>query len=487
MTSTNMQPTSASGPDATPFHTVDPYTGRPIAEYPYLVGEQLDAIVDRASDAFEAWREVPVEQRAGVLARAAELMRERKEELATLVTREMGKLIGESRAEVDIAAAILDYYSKRGPQYLRPQRIDVEEGSADLVNEPIGVLLGVEPWNFPLYQVARFAAPNLLLGNVILLKHASSCARTASELDRLFVDAGAPEGVYTNIYLRISDIERVVENPAVQGVSLTGSEAAGASLAEIAGRHLKKCVLELGGSDPFIVLDADDLDRTLDAAAAGRLGNTGQSCVAAKRFIVPEAIYDDFVAGLAQRFEGLVVGDPSDPDTTLGPLSSESAAQTLLEQVDDALDKGATVAAGGGRPAHRGPDGSGAFVDATILTDVTPGMRAFEEELFGPVAVVYRVADEDEAVELANRTRYGLGGTVFGSDEAHARAVADRIRSGMVWINHPTSTEPELPFGGVKNSGFGRELGDLGLFEFANRKLIRAVPSGGAKTPAATG
>ena len=246
-------------------------------------------------------------------------------------------------------------------------------------------------------------------------------------------------------------------------------------------------MLELGGSDPFVVLDVDDLDGTLDAAAAGRLGNTGQSCVASKRFIVPDAVYDEFVEGLTRRFSQLVVGDPSDPQTTLGPLSSEDAARKLLEQVDDAVAKGATVTVGGKRPDDRGPDGNGAFVDATVLTGVTPDMRAFEEELFGPVAVVYRVADEDEAVELANSTRFGLGGTVFGSDEARARAVADRIRSGMVWINHPTSTAPELPFGGIKSSGFGRELSDLGLFEFANRKLIRSVPKNTGVEHAATG
>lgn len=479
MTSTDMQPMSAPGPDATPFHTVDPYTGRSIAEYPYLVAEQVDAIVERAADAFEEWKDLPVQERAQVLHRAAELMRERADDLAAVVTREMGKLIRESRGEVDLAAAILDYYADRGPGLLRPHSIEVEEGAAEVVDEPVGVLLGIEPWNFPLYQVARFAAPNLLLGNVILLKHASSCAGTALELERIFADAGAPEGVYTNLYLHKSDVERIVAAPAVQGAALTGSERAGASLAEIAGRHLKKCVLELGGSDPFVLLGSDDLDldRALDAAAAGRLGNTGQSCVASKRFIVPDGIHDAFVDGLTRRFEALEIGDPSAPDTTLGPLSSEDAARTLLDQIDDALAKGATATTGGGRPEHRGPDERGAFVEPTVLTGVRPGMRAYEEELFGPVAVVYGVANDDAAVTLANSTRFGLGGTVFGSDPQRARAVADRIRSGMVWINQPTSTEPELPFGGVKGSGFGRELGELGLFEFANRKLIRTLPA----------
>ncbi|AHH22250.1 putative succinate-semialdehyde dehydrogenase [Nocardia nova SH22a] len=476
MTSTNVQPMSASGPDAEPFETIDPFTGRTLGEFPYLETEQLDALLERASDAYRAWRDTPVTERARVVADAARLMRERKDDLSRLITSEMGKRISESEWEVDLAASILQYYGENGPEILRPTTLDVDEGEAQIVNAPIGVLLGVEPWNFPLYQVVRFAAPNLVLGNTILLKHAKSCALTALEIQRIFTDAGVPEGVYNNIFLRIGDIEHVLAHPAVQGVSLTGSDAAGASVAEIAGRHVKKCVLELGGSDPFIVLDADDLDGTLDAATTGRLANTGQSCVAAKRFIVPERFYDTFVSGLAERFGALRAGDPSDPETTLGPLSSVGAADDLLEQVRDARDKGANVVVGGDRPDVSAPGRREAFVDATVLTDVTPRMRAYTEELFGPVAVVYRVADEDEAIDLANNTKFGLGATVFSSDPERARAVAERIDSGMVWINSPTSTQADLPFGGVKQSGFGRELAELGMFGFANRKLIRTAP-----------
>ncbi|WP_227979163.1 NAD-dependent succinate-semialdehyde dehydrogenase [Nocardia spumae] len=476
MTSTSVQPMSASGPDAEPFETIDPYTGRTLAELPYLATEQLDALLERANDAYHAWRDTPVEERARVVSAAAQLMRTRKDDLARLITREMGKRISESEWEVDLAANILQYYGDNGPGILRPTTLDVDEGEAQIVNAPLGVLLGVEPWNFPLYQVVRFAAPNLVLGNTILLKHAKICALTALEVQRIFADAGAPEGVYNNVFLRISDIEHVLAHPAVQGVSLTGSDAAGAAVAEIAGRHVKKCVLELGGSDPFIVLDADDLDDTLDAATTGRLANTGQSCVAAKRMIVPDRFYDAFVSGLAERFGALRAGDPSDPDTTLGPLSSAQAAEDLLEQVQDARDQGATVVVGGGRPEIPAPGRREAFVEATVLTDVTPQMRAYSEELFGPVAVVYRVADEQEAIDLANRSRFGLGATVFSSDPERARAVAERIDSGMVWINQPTTTQPDLPFGGVKQSGFGRELSELGMFGFANRKLIRTVP-----------
>jgi len=326
------------------------------------------------------------------------------------------------------------------------------------------------PWNFPLYQVVRFAGPNLVLGNTILLKHAGICPQSALALEQLFRDAGVPDGVYTNLFVSHDDISRIVAHPLVRGVSLTGSERAGASVAAKAGEYLKKCVLELGGSDPFVVLDGENLDRTIDAAAAGRLGNTGQSCVASKRFIVLDHLYDDFVSGLRERFAALRIGDPADRSTTLGPLSSEKAAVDLAKQVAQAVEQGATVVIGGGRPDHEG-----AFVDATILTDVTPEMTAYKEELFGPVAVVYRAADDDAAIELANATDFGLGGSVFCADLERARRVADRIETGMVWINHPTSTRADLPFGGIKRSGFGRELSELGTREFVNQKLVRTL------------
>lgn len=461
------------------FESVDPYRGEVLAELPYLSGDQIDAAISRAHDAYLSWREIPVQDRACAAIRVADEMHRRKDELAQLITREMGKLVEESRFEIDLAVSILRYYGENGPRFLEPTAIDVSEGDARVVNAPIGVLLGIEPWNFPLYQVVRFAAPNIVVGNTILLKHAKNCALTALELEKIFAAAEVPQGVYTNVFLHVEDTEQVLSNPAVQGVSLTGSERAGASVAEIAGRHIKKCVLELGGSDPFIVLEGADLEGALDAAATARLGNTGQSCVAAKRFIVPAGLHDDFVRGLADRFAALQIGDPLDPHTRLGPLSSETAVHTLLGLVDDAIDHGATLVTGGGRPDNLGPDGKGAFVNATVLTGVTPGMRAYHEELFGPVAVVYGVEDEEEAVRLANATRFGLGATIFSGDGngARARAVADRIDSGMVWINRPTSSEASLPFGGVKNSGFGRELSEAGMFSFTNRKLVRSFPA----------
>lgn len=473
MTMSNRPSTTAPEHDAQRFTTTNPYNGDTLGDLPFLESAQIDAAVERAAAAYRMWRDVAVDERAAVVGRAADILRRRKGEIAELVTREMGKRVSESETEVDLAASILQYYADNGPQILRPTTVDAEGGGAQIVNQPTGVLLGIEPWNFPLYQVVRVAAPNLVVGNTIMLKHARLCALTALELERIFAEAGAPEGVYTNVFLRSSDTERVIAHPAVQGVAFTGSDAAGASVAETAGRHIKKVVLELGGSDPFLVLDVADLDATLDAAVVGRTANTGQSCVAAKRFIVGESIYDDFVSGLAARFEQLRPGDPVDRQTTLGPLSSDDAADDLLEQIRDAVDKGATVVTGGGRPHVPNPGRPDAFVEPTVLTDVTSDMRAYSEELFGPVAVVYRVADDEEAIELANASIYGLGATVFGDDQQRARHVADQIDSGMVWINQPTSTQADLPFGGVKQSGFGRELGELGMFGFTNRKLIR--------------
>jgi succinate-semialdehyde dehydrogenase/glutarate-semialdehyde dehydrogenase len=472
-------PKTAGDTGARPYATVNPYTGQTEKEFPFLESGEIDGVVERAHAGFEEWRRRPVEERAAIVGRAAELMTERRDELAALITREMGKRIQEAVGEVMLSASILEYYATKGPGFLEPRPIDVMQGEAVVVNEPTGVLLAIEPWNYPIYQVVRVAGPNLVLGNAILLKHAENNPQTALAIEQLFRDAGVPEGVYTNLFLKIPDVEQVIAHPHVRGVTLTGSDRAGASVAEIAGRNLKKSVLELGGSDPFIVLDADDLGRTVKAATMARMQNTGQACIAAKRFIVADDIYDDFVGGLQQAFATFTPGDPADPSTTLAPLSSERAAQDLAAQIQDAVDKGATVLAGGGRPDH-----DGAFVEATLLADVTPEMRAYTEELFGPAAVVYRVANEDEAVELANNSEFGLSAAVYSSDLVRARAVADRVESGMVWINQPSGSSPELPFGGVKRSGYGRELSELGMFEFANRRLVRVMPAKKATPPA---
>ncbi|SFL68660.1 NAD-dependent succinate-semialdehyde dehydrogenase [Geodermatophilus ruber] len=474
MTTTQTTPAGKTAGESgdRPYATVNPTTGRTEQEFPFLDSSEIDGVVDRAHAAFQEWRRRPVEERAAIVGRIGELMRERREELGALVTREMGKRLEEATGEAVLVSNIFRYYAENGPRFLEPRPIDVMHGEALVVNEPTGVLLAIEPWNFPLYQVSRVAAPNLVLGNAIVLKHAENNPQTALAIEQLFRDAGLPEGVYTNLFLRISDVEQVIAHPHVRGVTLTGSDRAGSSVAALAGKHLKKSVLELGGNDPFIVLDAPEVGRTVKAAAISRTMNSGQACIAAKRFIVMDDVYDDFVAGLTETFRSLQPGDPTDPSTSLGPLSSERAAAALTAQVQDAIDKGATVLAGGGRP-----DREGAFVEATLLADVTPEMRAYREELFGPVGVVHRVSSEEEAVRLANDTPYGLSATVFSGDTERARRVADQVESGMVWINSPSGTSPELPFGGVKQSGYGRELSELGMFEFANRRLVRTAGS----------
>ncbi|WP_326701326.1 NAD-dependent succinate-semialdehyde dehydrogenase [Streptomyces sp. NBC_01754] len=453
------------------FATVDPYTGETLVEFPAIEGQEVDSVLETAGHAFDAWRIRPIRERAEMIGRAAEMMRERKEPLAQLLTLEMGKLISEARGEVDLAASILSYYAEHGPGFAAHEPLDVDEGEAYLVNEPLGVLLGVMPWNFPLYQVVRFAGPNLVLGNTVLVKHAGICPQSALALESLFRDAGAPEGVYTNLFVSHDEVSRVIDSPVVRGASLTGSERAGAQVAERAGRNMKPSLLELGGSDVFIVLDGEGLERTVGAAVAGRMANTGQSCVASKRFIVLADVYDDFVEGMRRGFEALEPGDPSDEATTLGPLSSEKAASDLAEQIRETVEQGAELVIGG----HR-IDRPGAFVEPTIITGVKPGMRAYAEELFGPAAVIHRVEDEDEAVALANDSTYGLGGSVFCADVERGRRVAERVETGMVWVNHPTSTQADLPFGGIKRSGYGRELSKLGMREFVNRKLVRVLP-----------
>ena len=455
------------------FASVNPYSNEVVREFPSLTREEIDRAVGAAYQAFGAWRDETAERRAAVVGTAAELMRERSEGLAHTITLEMGKLIGHSRAELDLTIRILEYYAEKGPEQLADEPLEMDDdGWAVIRNQPLGVLLTIQPWNFPAYQAVRISAPNLVLGNVILLKHAPSVPQSALAIEELFADAGAPPGVFTNVFIDVPDIARIVENPLVRGCSLTGSDSAGSAFGEGVGRNVKKAVLELGGSDPFIVLDGDDLERTVEAAFVARMHNMGQVCTSAKRMIVMSDVFDTFVSALAARMSALEPGDPAEKETTLAPLSSEAAAELIIEQVRDAIDKGASVVTGGDRIARRG-----AFVEPTVLTGVTPEMRAYSEELFGPVAVVYRVDSDDEAIALANDSPYGLGGAVFGSDGERAQALADRLETGMVFINHPTASEPNLPFGGVKRSGFGRELSRLGILEFANRKLIATTPT----------
>ena len=450
------------------YAVVNPATGETLATYPTIADDALEGVIAGADAAFRTWRDVPVAERAARIRKVAELHRERRDELAAIIVREMGKPLEAALGEVDFAADITEYYAEHAEKITGDQPIDIDgEGTAVIRRSPLGVLLGIMPWNFPYYQVARFAAPNIVIGNTILLKHAPQCPESAAAIEKMYADAGL-EGVYTNIYATNDQAASVIADRRVQGVSVTGSERAGAAVAEIAGRNLKKVALELGGSDPFILLSTDDLDAAVQAAVDARLDNTGQSCNAAKRFIVVDDLYDAFLDKFTAKMSEAKVGDPFAEDTVLGPLSSLTAAERLSEQVDKAVAQGAKLVTGGTR--------DGAYYPGTVLTGVTPDMDAYREEFFGPVGVVYKVADEDEAVRLANDTSYGLGSYVFTTDEEQAERVADRIDAGMVYVNVVLADEPGLPFGGVKRSGTSREMGLLAADEFVNKKLIRIAP-----------
>lgn len=451
------------------YATINPATGETVKEFPTATDQEIQDAVQRSGQAYESWRDTPVAERAQLMHKMAELYRERKQELAQIIVEEMGKPKSQAIGEVMIVAAIYDYYADNAEGFMAGRTLEPSTGGeARVVLDSTGALLGIMPWNFPYYQVARFAAPNVMLGNTILLKHAGNVPQSALVQEELFHEAGFPKDVYINIFAsneQIADI--VIPDPVVQGVSLTGSERAGSSVAATAGKHLKKVVLELGGSDPFIVLDDQNVERTVKNAVMGRMMNNGQACTNAKRFIVLEDAYESFVEKFSQAVQGIEPGDPTNDNTFLGPISTVGARDEIMEQVQDAIDKGASVLAGGKKIER-----DGAWMEATVLADVTPEMRAYAEEIFGPVAVVYKVKDADEAIELANSSPFGLGGSVFGADEDAALEIAKRVDSGMVFVNEVTGTAPDLPFGGVKRSGVGRELGPFGIEEFANKKLL---------------
>jgi succinate-semialdehyde dehydrogenase/glutarate-semialdehyde dehydrogenase len=451
------------------YAVVNPATGETVARYDRFTDAQVEEALSRAQTAFETWHKLPVSERARLVRRAAELHRERRKELAAIIVREMGKVFGPAVGEADFAADITEYYADQAEVITADQPITIRgEGSAVIRRSPLGVLFGIMPWNFPYYQVARFAAPNLVLGNTIVLKHASQCPESAAAIEAIYRDAGLPDGAYVNVYVSAEQAAAIVADPRVQGVSITGSERAGAAVAEVAGRNLKKVALELGGSDPFLVLATDDVDAVAAAATTARLDNTGQACNGAKRFIVVDELYDAFLTRFTEQMAAAPLGDPMTRGTVLGPLSSVEAATRLQGQVDRAVEQGATVVTGGGPR-------DGAYYPPTVLTDVTPEMDAYREEFFGPVGVVYRAADEDAAVKLANDTGFGLGSYVYTNDPEQAARVADRIEAGMVFVNIVMADSPELPFGGVKRSGTARELGLLAADEFVNKKLIRTA------------
>ncbi|PRA12170.1 succinate-semialdehyde dehydrogenase [Arthrobacter sp. MYb211] len=453
------------------YAVTNPATGVVEATYPIASDAQIQTAITTAHQAYGQWSVSALAERVALLERVADIYEARAEELAGIITREMGKPKKQSLGEISIVVSIYRYYAKNGPKFLEDEELEIASGGKALVRkEAVGVLLGIMPWNFPYYQVARFAAPNLMNGNTILLKHAPQCPESALAMEQIFREAAAPHGAYLNIFATNEQAADIIADRRIQGVSLTGSERAGAAVAEVAGRNLKKVVLELGGSDPFLVLPDVDVERTAKLGMRARFGNTGQACNSAKRFIVDSSVYEDFSRALAEQVSAINVGDPTQAETFLGPLSSAAAREGLAEQVQDAIDKGATVLAGGKRI-----EGVGAYYEPTILADVTPEMRAFSEELFGPVAVLYKVGGEEEAIALANNSDYGLGASVHTKDLARAERIAARLESGMVAINEPSASAAELPFGGVKRSGIGRELGKYGMTEFINHKLVKVA------------
>ena len=452
------------------YQTTNPYSGKLVASFDELDDSQLEDKLGAAAACFQnVWRHHSFAERKAVLSRAAALMRERSQTLAELITLEMGKLIQQSAGEVALSAAILDYYAEHAEVFLAPEKLTTAKGEAFVESAPIGVLFGVEPWNYPYYQIARFAAPNLMAGNVVMVKHASNVPQCALAFESVMRDAGAPCGAYTNLFISKDQISKVIDDARIRAVALTGSEAAGAVVAARAGKNLKKSTMELGGSDAFIVLEDADLDKAVKHAVGGRMGNTGQACTASKRIIVVEAIADAFLQKFSAAMAAFKPGDPMDERTTLGPLSSAQALATLLAQVDEAVEHGAHALIGGKRIGAM----PGAFMAPTILTDIDANNPVFKQEFFGPVALFFRVADEKAAVALANDSPFGLGGSVFTKDTERGKRVARQIETGMVFINSSAISSPELPFGGVKNSGYGRELSGAGIQEFVNKKLIR--------------
>jgi len=455
-----------------PIKTVNPFNNEIVKEFDVMTPKEIAKIIDKADEAFKSWKNTPFAKRAQIIHKVAAIMREKKEALGKLATLEMGKLLTESIYEVELSADIFDYYAQNAEKFLADQPLEVKHGDAFLSYEPIGVLLSVQPWNFPYYQITRSAAPNLMAGNTMLLKHASNVPQCAQIMEDIFKEAGLPNGVYTNLFVPGKGIEAIVSNPKIKAVTLTGSKPAGASITAAAGAQVKKSTLELGGSDPFVVLADADVAEAVKVSVEGRMWNAGQVCVSPKRVIVPESMYEEFLAKTKEAFAKLKVGDPMDADTNVAPLSSEQAAKDVEAQIQKAAAQGATVVLGGKRVNR-----AGAFIEPTLITDITPKVDAYFEEIFGPVFMLYQYKNIDEAVEIANATEFGLGGSVFGKDTKKAVEVARRIDTGMVYINHVTGIAPELPFGGTKKSGYGREQSPAGIYEFVNAKLIRTTTS----------
>ena len=450
------------------YKTINPYTNEVEKEFPNATDEELEAVLAKAHQLYLNWRNdsESLEDRKAILHRVADILRERRTEYATIMSHDMGKLIGEAEGEVDLCADICDYYADKANEFLKPRTLETDAGKAYYIKQSTGVLVAVEPWNFPFYQIARVFAPNFIIGNPMILKDASNCPASAQAFADAVLEAGAPEGSLNNMFISYDQVAKAIADKRVSGVCLTGSERGGMSVAAEAGKNLKKTTMELGGNDAFIILDDADWELVKEVAPQARLYNAGQVCTSSKRFIVMADKYDEFLEVLKDAFSAVHMGDPTDRTTTLAPLNSKSAKEKLEKQVELAVENGAKVYYG-----NEKVDLPGQFFMPTILTDITPDNPIFNQEMFGPVASVYKVNSEEEAIALANNSSYGLGNTVFGEPE-HAARVAAKIETGMSWINSGWASLPELPFGGVKNSGYGRELSELGFNAFVNEHLV---------------
>ena len=450
------------------YKTINPYTNEVEKEFPNATDEELEAVLAKAHQLYLNWRNdsESLEDRKAILHRVADILRERRTEYATIMSHDMGKLIGEAEGEVDLCADICDYYADKADEFLKPRTLETDAGKAYYIKQSTGVLVAVEPWNFPFYQIARVFAPNFIIGNPMILKDASNCPASAQAFADAVLEAGAPEGSLNNMFISYDQVAKAIADKRVSGVCLTGSERGGMSVAAEAGKNLKKTTMELGGNDAFIILDDADWELVREVAPQARLYNAGQVCTSSKRFIVMADKYDEFLEVLKDAFSAVRMGDPTDRTTTLAPLNSKSAKEKLEKQVELAVENGVKVYYG-----NEKVDLPGQFFMPTILTDINPDNPIFNQEMFGPVASVYKVNSEEEAIALANNSSYGLGNTVFGEPE-HAARVAAKIETGMSWINSGWASLPELPFGGVKNSGYGRELSELGFNAFVNEHLV---------------
>jgi len=447
------------------INSINPLNGEVLASFEEMTSNQVDIAIAKANLAFKTWKNKSFSERAVVLSRAAALYRERKEELAMLMAEEMGKKLEHGRAEIDLVAEIFDYYADEGESLLAPKKLSTKDGEGTMINQPVGIIYGIQPWNFPFYQPARCTAPNLIAGNVVLTKHASNVPQCAKAFEQIMIDAGTPEGVYTNLVVSSRNAGAIIDDDRVQGVSFTGSNAAGAKVAEQAGRNVKKTVMELGGVDPFIVLDDANLDKTAEYLAFTKMLCSGQICISPKRIILVESIAEEFLNKVKAHLQELMPGDPTKEGYHYGPLSTEKAAIDVEAQIKKSVEGGAKLLLGGKR--------EGAFIQPTILTDIPAGTPAFDEEIFGPVANVFVVKDEAEAIKVANDSQFGLGSSVYTENEARGIRVAEQMEAGTAFVNHMSWTYATMPMGGVKKSGYGRELGHLGIKEFVNEKLIR--------------